>query len=58
MPTHQTTNTILPVLSRAKKHGANAQSPLTINGSQNLTGKEIKQVQEIVRSILYYAREI
>jgi hypothetical protein len=41
-----------------KRYGADAQSPLPKDISQKLNKKEIKQVQKIVRSILYYARAV
>ena len=38
------------------KYGAEAQSPLPQDNSRKLTEKEIRQVQKIVGSILYYAK--
>jgi hypothetical protein len=38
-----------------RKYGTYAQSPLTVDNSWKLNDGEIKQVQKIVRSILYYA---
>ena len=45
-----------PYSPEPKKYGAEAQSPLPHNNSRKLTDKEIKQVQKIVGSILYYTR--
>ena len=47
-----------PYSPEPKRYGADAQSPLPQDISQKLTDKEIKQVQKIVRSILYYARAV
>ena len=47
-----------PYSPEPKKYGANAQSPLPQDNSLKLTEKEIKQVQKIVGSILYYARAV
>ena len=47
-----------PYSPEPKKYGAEAQSPLQQDNSQKLTEKEIKQVQKIVGSILYYARAV
>ena len=47
-----------PYSPEPKKYGAKAQSPLPQDYSQKLTEKEIKQVQKIVGSILYYARAV
>jgi hypothetical protein len=41
-----------------KKYGADAQSPLPTDKTRKLTDAEIKQVQKIVGSILYYARAV
>jgi hypothetical protein len=38
------------------KYGAEAQSPPPQDNSRKLTEKEIRQVQKIVGSILYYAK--
>ena len=45
-----------PYSTEPKKYGAEAQSPLPQDNSCKLTKKEIKQVQKIVGSILYYVR--
>jgi hypothetical protein len=45
-------------LPEPKRYGADAQSPLPHDDSQKLNNTEIKQVQKIVRSILYYVRAV
>jgi len=47
-----------PYLPEPKRYGADAQSPLPQDKLQKLTDKEIKQVQKIVRIILYYTRAV
>jgi hypothetical protein len=47
-----------PYATEPKKYGAEAQSPLPQDDTRKLTDKEIKQVQKIVGSILYYARAV
>jgi hypothetical protein len=47
-----------PYSPEPKRYGADAQSPLPSNNTQKLTNNEIKQVQKIVGSILYYARAV
>jgi hypothetical protein len=47
-----------PYSPEPKKYDAKAQSPLPQDNSRKLTDKEIKQVQKIVSSILYYARAV
>ncbi len=47
-----------PYSAEPKKYGAEAQLPLPHDISWKLTEKEIKQVQKIVGSILYYARAV
>ncbi len=47
-----------PYSPEPKKYGAEAQSPLPQDTSRKLTEKEIKQVQKIVGSILYYVRAV
>ena len=47
-----------PYSPEPKKYGAEAQAPLPQDTSRKLTEKEIKQVQKIVGSILYYARAV
>jgi hypothetical protein len=56
---HHATNTTLPILAGTKKIRRRCrQSPLPHDDSQKLNDTEIKQVQKIVRSILYYARAV
>jgi hypothetical protein len=47
-----------PYAPEPKKYGSEAQAPLPIDTSQPLGDKEIKAVQKIVGSILYYARAV
>ena len=47
-----------PYAPEPKTYGAKAQSPLPQKTSRILTDTEIKQVQKIVGSILYYARAV
>ncbi len=47
-----------PYSPEPNKYGAGAQSPLPQDDSRKLTDKEIKQVQKIVGSILYYVRAV
>jgi hypothetical protein len=47
-----------PYLPEPKRYGADAQSPLPHDDSRKLNDTEIKQVQKIVGSILYYARAV
>ncbi len=47
-----------PYSPEPKKYRTKAQSPLPQDNSQKLTNKEIKQVQKIVGSILYYSRAV
>jgi hypothetical protein len=47
-----------PYAPEPKRYGADAQSPLPKDISRKLNEKEIKQVQKIVGSILYYARAV
>jgi hypothetical protein len=47
-----------PYSPEPKKYGSEAQSPLPIDTMQPLGDKEIKAVQKIVGSILYYARAV
>ena len=44
-----------PYSPEPKKFGSKAQAPLPPNSSPKLDGKGIKCIQQIVRSILYYA---
>ena len=47
-----------PYSPEPKKYGADAQSPLPTDETRKLTDAEIKEVQKIVGSILYYARAV
>ncbi len=47
-----------PYSPEPKQYGANAQSPLPSNNTRKITNSEMKQVQKIVGSILYYARAV
>jgi hypothetical protein len=47
-----------PYSPESKKYGPEAQSPLPIDTTRPLGDKEIKAVQKIVGSILYYARAV
>jgi hypothetical protein len=47
-----------PYAPEPKRYGADAQSPLPQDISRKLNEKEIKQVQKIVGSILYFARAV
>ena len=47
-----------PYATEPKKYDTKAQSPLPQDDTRKLTDKEIKQVQKIVGSILYYARAV
>ena len=47
-----------PYATEPKKYGAEAQSPLPQDNTRKLTDKEIKQVQKIVGSIIYYGRAV
>jgi hypothetical protein len=44
-----------PYAPEPKRYGINAQSPLPQDNTRKLNNKEIKQIQKIVGSILYYA---
>jgi hypothetical protein len=47
-----------PYTTEPKKYGAKAQSSLPQDNTRKLTDKEIKQVQKIVGSIIYYGRAV
>jgi hypothetical protein len=47
-----------PYSPEPKKYGSEAQAPLPIDTSRPLGDKEIKAVQKIVGSILYYAQAV
>jgi hypothetical protein len=44
--------------SHPKQYGTKAQAPLLVSISPNLSPKEIKEIQCVIGSILYYARAI
>ncbi len=47
-----------PYAPEPKRYGINAQSPLPQDNTWKLNNKEIKQIQKIVGSILYYAQAV
>jgi hypothetical protein len=47
-----------PYTPAPKQYGAEAQAPLPVNISPKLSDDEIKEIQRIVGSILYYARAV
>jgi hypothetical protein len=47
-----------PYSSEPKKFGTEAQAPLPPDTSPKLDAKEVKRVQQIVHSILYYAQAV
>ena len=47
-----------PYTPAPKQYGAKAQAPLPIDISPKLSDKEIKEIQRIVGSILYFARTV
>jgi hypothetical protein len=47
-----------PYSPEPRKHGADAQSPVPIDDLQKFTDNEIKKVQEVIGSILNYARAV
>jgi hypothetical protein len=47
-----------PYTPAPKQYGAKAQAPLPIDISPKLSDKEIKEIQRIVGSILYFARKV
>ncbi len=47
-----------PYSLEPKRYGTDTQSPLPSDDTQKLTDSEIKQVQKIIGSILYYARAV
>jgi hypothetical protein len=56
---HHAAHATLPVYSpEPKRYGAETQSPLLQDDTRKLNEKEIKQVQTIVGSILYYTRVV
>jgi hypothetical protein len=47
-----------PYAPAPKQYGAKAQAPLPVNISPKLSPREIKEIQHIIGSILYYARAV
>jgi hypothetical protein len=47
-----------PYAPLPKQYGSEAQHPLPLEKSQPLSEKDIKHVQQVIRSILYYARTV
>jgi hypothetical protein len=47
-----------PYAPAPKQYGAKAQAPLPIDISPKLSPAEIKKIQRVIRSILYYARAV
>ena len=47
-----------PYQSQEKKYSKAAQDPIPLDTSSGLEGKEIKVVQHVVGSILWYARSV
>jgi hypothetical protein len=47
-----------PYTPAPKQYGAEAQAPLPIDISPKLSDEEIKEIQRIIGSILYYARAV
>ncbi len=47
-----------PYAPAPKQYGAKAQAPLPVNISLKLSPKEIKVIQQVIGSILYYARAV
>jgi hypothetical protein len=47
-----------PYTPALKQYGAEAQAPIPADISPKLSNKEIKEIQRIVGSILYYARAV
>jgi hypothetical protein len=47
-----------PYALEPKRYGIDAQSPLPQDNTRKLNNKEVKQIQKIVGSILYYARAV
>ena len=53
-PRRSNTFANVSVLTQTKKIGSEAQAPLPTNKSPKLDAKDIKRIQQIVGSILYY----
>jgi hypothetical protein len=47
-----------PYAPAPKQYGAKAQAPLPVDISPKLTPEEIKEIQCVIGSILYYARAV
>ena len=47
-----------PYSPEPKQFGSKAQAPLPTNESRKLDAKDIKRIQQIVRSILYYTHAV
>ena len=47
-----------PYAPAPKQYGAKAQAPLPVDISQKLSPDEIKEIQSVIGSILYYARAV
>jgi hypothetical protein len=47
-----------PYTPLPKQCGAKAQAPLPADISPKLSDKEIKEIQRVIRNILYYARAV
>jgi hypothetical protein len=47
-----------PYTPAPKQYGTAAQSPLPVDMSPKLSPGEIKEIQRVIRSILYYARAV
>jgi hypothetical protein len=47
-----------PYAPAPKQYGAKAQAPLPVDISQKLSPDEIKEIQRVIESILYYAHAV
>jgi hypothetical protein len=47
-----------PYAPAPKQYGAKAQAPLPVDISPKLSPREIKEIQHVISSILYYARAV
>ena len=47
-----------PYAPAPKQYGAKAQAPLPVDISPKLSPEEIKEIQRVIGSILYYARSV
>ena len=57
-PCHANKIATVSILTQTKKIGSEAQAPLPPDESPKLDEKGIKRIQQIVGSILYYARSV